>query len=363
VLGHLAQARAGVVLPKGEARRYVVTDALEWHLIAEGRSSPQSDVKLALRPGDYKVKRVMNDTLEVAEVSLKGGLIPVGLLRFEPRPLSSGFIKGSPATTDPVEVREYKRGEALRLLDQGDAAAAQVLFDEVLATAPDDVGAQRGKARALVRRAEAFERVGDHPGEYQALKDALTLEPQLSEDPDFARWYRRMVELESEAGREKKIDATVQQEIDENPRLKKLWGVGLEVFGTKGVLVLQAEIAVLFKKVFFALGFAPFAPGLDASVKFVPFGWKVSPWIQAGGFYNLSRLWSSPGSGQLRVNGQQFSYGEIWSTLVHIDAGVQYFGTLGFHIDGGLGIMFFPHPSTGQWQWWLFPNLSLGWMF
>ncbi|MBK7862861.1 MAG: caspase family protein [Archangiaceae bacterium] len=363
VLARLVSASAGVVLPRGEARRYVITDALEWHLVAEGRSAPGADVKLMLKPGAYKVKRVLDDTLEVAEVSVKGGLTQVSQLRFSPQPLASGFIKGRPETQDPDEVHEYKRGEALRLLDNGEAYAAGVLFDELLRETPGDVGAQRGKARALVRQAEAFERVGDHAAESAALKEALHVEPQLSEDPDFARWYRRMVELESEAGREKVIDQTVQQEISENPRLKKTFGVGLDVFSTKGVLVLEADVALLYKKVFVSLGFAPIAPGLDLSVKYVPLGWKVSPWVQAGAFYNLSKLWSKAPGGTVTANGQKLNYGDIWSTLIHADVGVQYFGSLGFHIDGGLGIMFFPKPNSSEWMWWFFPNLSLGWMF
>lgn len=362
VLARLGSAQAGVVLPKGESRRYVVTDALEWRLVAEGRSTADGDVALALRPGDYKVKRVLEGTLEVADVQVKGGMVKVKDLRFEPRPLSAGFIKGTPETSDPAEVREFKRGEAYRLLDVGEAHAARVMFDELLKERPDDIGSQRGRARALVREAEAWERVGDHAAEGQALKDALQTEPSLSEDPDFARWYRRMVELEAEAGREKTVEKRVREEIDDNPRLKKLWGVSLEIFGTKGVLVIQGDLIVLYKKLFISLGFAPFAPGFDLSVKLVPLGWKVSPWIQAGVFYNLSQLWKV-NDPALMVNGQALGYGDIWSTSAHGDIGVQYFGTLGFHIDAGLGFIFFPHPVTKTMQWWILPNISLGWAF
>ena len=58
------------MLPKGDDRRYVVVDAQEWHLIAEGRGAPDHAVTLALAPGDYQVKRVLPDQIEVAALSL-----------------------------------------------------------------------------------------------------------------------------------------------------------------------------------------------------------------------------------------------------------------------------------------------------
>jgi hypothetical protein len=361
VLARLTTATAGVVLPKGETRRYVVTDALEWRLIAEGRSAPDGDVTLALKPGDYKVKRVLNETLEVAAISVKGGMVSVSALRFEPQPLSTGFIKGRPLTTDPDEVREYRRSEALRLLDQGETTSARALFDEILKGRPDDVGAQRGKARTLVRDAEAFERVGDYASELDALKGALHVEPTLSEDPDFARWYRRMVELEGSAKREKAIDKSVEKELEDNPRLKKRWGIGMEFIGTKGIIVVEGEVFVIAHKVSVALGLSLIGPGVDLSVKYVPFGWKVSPWVQVGGFFNLSQFWTT-GTQYFTVNNMKLSFGDIWSNMGHADIGIQYFGTLGFHIDAGIGIMVYPHPEgyVGVMPW---PNISLGWFF
>jgi tetratricopeptide (TPR) repeat protein len=363
VLARFPMTQVGVVLPKGPAQRYVVVDSLQWRLVAEGSSLPEADVLLALRPGDYQLKRVSADQLEVAKLKVEAAPVLVASLQFERQALSAGLVKGRPLTTDPDELRDYRRGEALGLLAQGEASAARAIFDEILKAKPDDLGARRGKARALVRESEAWEKVGEHSNELRSLKEALELEPTLSEDPDFTRWYRRIVELESTEGREKAIEKKVAEEVADNPRLKKRWGVGLEVFGTRGVLVLMGEVLVVDKLLAVSLGFAPFAPGFDASVKYVPFRWKVSPWVQVGGFFNLRKLWEPSGTTQFTVNGQQLGYSDIWSTSAHFDAGIQYFGSLGFCIEGGLGIIVFPHPVSGEVTVIFLPSFTMSWFF
>ena len=96
VLTWPARAAAALVLPRTEARRYVVVDDAELRLVAEGSSAPDRDVTLALPPGRYRVKRVLADKLEVATATLVlGAHVPAGALVFAPQPLSSGFLKGA----------------------------------------------------------------------------------------------------------------------------------------------------------------------------------------------------------------------------------------------------------------------------
>ncbi len=362
VMSQLPQGQAGVLLGKGPVQRYVVTDALDWKLVAEGNSRPDGDVLLALRPGEYRLKRVGLDSIEVAALTVANAAVVAAGLRYETRPISSGLVKGRPDTTDPDELREYRRGEALRLIDQGEPAAARAIFEEILRAKPDDLGSLRGKARAMVREAEAWERVSEHESELKSLKGALDADPSLSEDPDFTRWYRRIVELEAETKRDAKIEKNVEEEIAANPRLKKHWGVGVEIFGTRGLFVLEAELMLLSKLVV-ELGFAPIGPGFDLSLKYIPMGWKMSPWVQVGGYVSLRQIWDT-GSSTITIDGQALSYWQIWSNAAHIDAGIQYFGTLGFCIEASLGFLFFPNPreSTGL-TWYFFPSFAMSWFF
>ena len=118
------------------------------------------------------------------------------------------------------------------------------------------------------------------------------------------------------------------------------------------------------RKLVVSLGFAPIAPGFDVTLKYIPMAWKVSPWVQAGGFFNLRKLGDWGTQGTVTVNGQQLGYGDIWSTSAHVDAGVQYFGTLGFCIEGGLGFIFFPDPTHGgNLGWFFFPSFTMSWFF
>lgn len=364
VLSTLTSAAAGLVLPKASPQRYVVTDALEWRLVAEAVSSPDAETVLALKAGDYKLKRLLGDTLEVASLSLKGGRISAASLRFEPQPVSRGVVKGRPAAGDTEELLEYRRTEALGLLDRGDAYAARVIFDELLAEHPDDLGAQRGKARALVREAESWERVGDHTYELQALKGALHLEPTLAEDPDFARWYRRIAQLDAEQGRQAVIEKAAEQEVAVNPRLKRRFGVTLEGFGGRGLLMVAGHVMLLERHLFVSFGIAAIGPGVDLSVKYVPFGFKWSPYVQVGGHYNLRRLWDPPDPTYLYGPTENvFHADDMWSTTGHADVGVQFFAGNGFCLEFGLSFMLFPRRPDAQLQLVLMPSFALGFYF
>ncbi len=362
VLTRLESAQASLVLPRGPAQRYVVVDGNEWRLVAEGRSSPTADVVLAVRAGAFKVKRVLLDTLEVASVQVAASTrVAVSSLAFVPVALSVGLVKGQPDALDVEGQREFRRGEGLRMLAEGRAGEARVVFDQLLRERPDDVAALRGVARAMVREAESLERVGEYAREVQDLKDALRAEPSLADDPDFARWYRRMVELEADARRGATVTKAVQDEIAANPRLRRRWGIGLDLITTRGVLVFTGT-AIFAGSVFIDVGFAPIAPGFDIGVRWAPMGMAFSPFVGAGGFLNVAAL-GGGGSGTVVLNGNQYNYDQIWSQLVHVDAGVQYFGDMGFRAELGIGGMIFPHPSTREPIFMFMPEMGVGWCF
>ena len=365
VLSELPRTGPGLVLPASPRQRYVVVDALEWKLIAEGVSRPEADVLLALHAGDYRVKRVSPDTLEVATLRIEAKPVTVASLGFSRTELSSGIVKGRPELVDPIMLREYRRAEGFRLLAIGETGAARAVFEGILGDWPGDVGSVRGKARAFVREAETWEKVGDHPRELSSLQGALSLEPTLAEDPDFARWYRRMVEAEAAQTREVEIKKNVEVEISQNPRLKKHWGLGVELFGTRGNVAAMVQV-MFFSQLVVSVSIAAFGPaGLDATVKWVPLGWRVSPWVQVGGYYNLSQLWDPNPRPDMTTNGKPELFLDAWNAGGHADIGVQYFGTLGFVIEGGIGIQMHMdrHSPTGGVAFMPWPNLALSWFF
>src|SRR5262249_61190612 len=84
-----------------------------------------------------------------------------------------------------------QRAQASGLLADGQAAVALGIFDQLLRESPADTLAWRGRGRALVRLAEAYQRVNDTANERRALGDAVKADPSLSEDPLFQIWYQR----------------------------------------------------------------------------------------------------------------------------------------------------------------------------
>ncbi len=361
-LSEVTRAGPGLVLPAGPRQRYVIVDSREWKLVAEGVSRPESEVVLFLGAGDYRVKRVTPDALEVASVHIERIPVSTASLTFTREPLSVGFVKGRPEAVDPIMLREYRRAEGLRLLAMGETGAARAVFEGILADWPGDVGSVRGKARAYVREAETWERVGDHARELVSLQGALGLEPTLAEDPDFTRWYRRMVEAEAEQKRDIEIKKNVDVEISQNPRLKKRWGLGIELFGTRGNICAMFQV-MFFSQLVTSLSISAFGPGMDLSVKWVPLGWRVSPWIQLGGYYNLSQLWNPNKGPVATINGQPSPFIDSWNTGGHADIGVQYFGTLGFVIEGGIGVQMHMDLHNGGVAFMPWPNFAMSWFF
>ncbi|MHB8876513.1 MAG: caspase family protein [Myxococcaceae bacterium] len=365
VLTRIVQSTARLMLPRGEDRRYLVVDPQEWHLVAEGRAEPGREVGLALAPGDYQVKRVLPDQIESAAVSLApGGVLRADALAWISRPLSAGVLKGRPDASEPAELREYKRGEALKLLAADEPGAALAIFDEVLKGKPDDWPSRRGRARALVRMAEAYEKVGDHPNERTALRDALTSDTSLSEDPDFKSWYQRLTELEAQDKRNEEIKKNVEKELSDNPRLKKRWGIGIDFISTRGIMVLVGSYKVI--DTLYLYGSVDLiGPGVDAGLRWVPFGWKISPFIGGGVHTSLSGVGILPQrqSSVFTVNENAFDYVDIWGPGGHFDIGIQYFGGLGFSSEVGLGVILFNHPKFNTLETMPMVILNLGWYF
>ncbi|HEX8435946.1 caspase family protein [Archangium sp.] len=348
-LTRLGQDTARLMLPPEEDHRYVVVDEHESRLVAEGRSRPGEQVVLALAPGPYLLKRVLRERMEVARLRLTPGVpVRAETLSYEARPLGAGFLKGgNPEELDADERREWRRGEALRLLALGEAGMALSIFDELLAQRPEDAGALRGRARALVRLAEAYEGVGDRQREREALRAALVAEPSLAEDSDFARWYRRLQELESLEARDSRIRADVESELRHNPRLKRRWGLGVEVLSTRGLLsvsglVLLQEVWLLHLAVD-PLGLAIVgAPSLDIGARrLLPIGGRLTPFVGAGLHLTLAPwpgLWDGDSNFDLR-----YRYRGLWGNTLHVDAGIQLISSSALAGELGLGVILSEH--------------------
>src|SRR6185503_7953395 len=166
-----------MTLPKGDGK-YVVLDAHEWRLIAEASAERDREVVLALAPGNYRVKKVYSDRLEVGSLVLAAGeKALVDSISYKSAPLSAGIVKGSPDDLSPDERREWQRTQAFGLLAAGQASAALNMFDSLLRETPNDMQAWRGRARSLVRLAEAYQHVNDTMRERTALQDAVKADP------------------------------------------------------------------------------------------------------------------------------------------------------------------------------------------
>lgn len=108
VLGRVGARTAGVVLPKGPAQRYVVVDKQEWKLVAEGTSRSDGTVMLALRAGDYTLKRVREGSIDVAAMSVGTEPVLASALNYTSQALAYGFVKGRPNASDANAVRDFR---------------------------------------------------------------------------------------------------------------------------------------------------------------------------------------------------------------------------------------------------------------
>lgn len=360
---HFAQ----MTVPKGSDQKYVVLDQREWRLIAEAHAQPDRDTVVALAPGTYRVKRVLSDHLEVGSMTLAAGdRANVGKLNYESAPLARGVLKGDPNDLSPEERNEWSRGQAFGLLADGQASAALAIFDRLLNAQPNDLEAWRGRARALVRMAEAYERVGDESKEVRALGDAIKADPSLSDDPLFAIWYRRLGEMQ---GRAVQIDRNAKQyqiDLENNPRLNKHWSVGFDVFSGSGMFSVNAGFVI--KRILFPrIGFNVETPGFDIGLAVAPLQFRWSPVLAVAGHMSLAKLGitqdgMSTNAVTDNTNGQSYSDNEIWGQQFRVEGGVQYVSRAGFTTELGLSMMVFKgnDEKTHQQVW---PVFHFGWLW
>ncbi|MBA3456197.1 MAG: caspase family protein [Deltaproteobacteria bacterium] len=360
-----------MIVPKGPAQKYVVLDAHEWRLIAETTSEKARDITLALAPGTYRVKRVHEDRLEVASlVVAAGGRSDLSKLTYTDAPLSAGIItKGDPGDLTPSEHRDYRRQQAFGFLANGQTAPAVALFDQLIREDRGDMLAWRGRGRALVRIAEAYERVNDHKSERLALADALKADPSLSEDPLFAIWYQRLGELDARERVTVERKDQFQRDVTKNPRTYKKYGVGFDLISTRGLLTINATKVI--HRMFFptiALDFA--GPGLDFGITIAPLPSRWSPYLGFGAHVSAKKLGLDiygGGMGTAGTNDTSYSTEDIWGLHGRIEGGVQFVSNAGFTTELGLGMMVFKttatatQPSKTTQQLW--PVFHLGWLW
>jgi hypothetical protein len=360
LLTRQTQARSRLVLPQGAGERYVVVDEHEARLVAEARVRPGAFTILALAPGRYAVKRVRAERLDVAELLLEPEQErQASALSFTHRPLAEGLLKGRPDAQDEVGLREWRRGEALRLLAVGEAGAALGLFEELLARWPEDPGALRGKARALVRMAEAYDRLGDRQQEQEALRAALAADDSLAQDPDFARWMRRLEELEALKRRAQLARGRAA------PKASPLrWGAGLELVGNRGMLVASGRLLIQ-RKWLAVLSVDAFGPGVGLGLRHFSriVGWSS---FVGGGLHLPFSALGLPSRSDAKLSlpiGGQTSYQTVWGTNVHAELGMHYLSYPGFAFEWNLGLLAFHRKAPGSWRVAPMVGIGVGWYF
>jgi tetratricopeptide (TPR) repeat protein len=359
---HFAQ----MTVPKGADEKYVVLDQREWRLIAEAHAQKDRDTVVALAPGNYRVKRVLSDHLEVGSMTLAAGdHANVDKLSYESAPLSTGVLKGDPGNLSSVEQAEWSREQGFKLLADGQTAAALAIFNRLLDIQPGDLESWRGRSRCLVRMAEAYERVGDEHNETRALGDALKADPALADDPLFAIWYRRLGEM---VGRDQQITKNAKEyerEIETNPRNTKKYGVGFDLFSGSGMFT--ANVGLVLKRILFPrIGFDFETLGFDASIGIAPLQSRWSPYLALGGHISLNHLGigTPPSTNAVtdNTNGMTFSDNEIWGTQARVEGGAQYVGGAGFTTELGLTMMVFK-ADNGTVHQQLWPVFHFGWLW
>lgn len=362
------KSAVAAVVPKGEPQKYVVLDNNEWRVIAEATAEKARDIVVALSPGKYKVKKVHEDRLEVGTLVVNAGdRADLGKIAFATQPLSSGIAKGDPGALSPGEKHVWTRDEANRLLSIGQVQAALVMFDQLLREDPSDLGAWRGRGRAMVRLAEAYQRVSDAPQEKRALGEALRSDPSLSEDPMFQIWYQRLGELDARERTIKKHEADLTSAVSRNPRSTKSFGVGFDLFSGRGMFAISAA-KVVKRMLFPTIAVDVYGPGFDASIAIAPMDYRWSPYLALGVHASAKKLGidSRPfvaGPGDMATMGEsRYSNDEIWGYHARIEGGAQFVGTSGFTTELGLTMILFTD-AQGTRRSSLWPVFHFGWVW
>ena len=356
---------AQIKVPKGASERYVVLDPHEWRLIAEAQTQKDRDVVLALAPGSYHLKRVLADHLEVASLTLVAGQhSDVRDVHYDSQPLANGVLKGDASQLSPQEHFEYDRGQAFAQLASGNANAALAMFDHLLQYQPGDPLSLRGRGRALVRIAEAYERVGDQPDEKQALESALRADPSLGDDPSFQTWYRRLDTMTAHAKLSDDMKQQLEHDIEVNPRTTKTFGLGFDLFSASGMFTANATFVVhrmIFPRLAVDLG----GPGLDGEVVIAPFASHWSPYLGIGGHVSAKKMGIDIGSqsGQVMVNMDSYSPDDMWGLTARAEGGAQYVARGGFTTELGLAMMLFEDSRTHKIVQSMWPMFHFGWLW
>lgn len=365
VLAQLKMARtAKVTVPRGNGTKYVVLDSHDLRLVAEVRSQPDRDVDLTLAPGNYHLKKVLSDRLEVASVVLAAGeAAAADRVAYKSAPLSEGIVKGSMLDLPPDEQRDWRRNQAYGLLAAGQVRAALGIFDELLREDNSDILAWRGRARALIRIAESYEKLNDHQRERLALNDALKADPLLTEDPSFKLWYQRLGELDARDKQSNEDRLKLEQDIKRNPRSVKKYGVGFEIFSARGMIAIDGMLVVkrmVFPRVALDLG----TGGLDAGVTLAPFPSRWSPFLGVGAHMSFRRMGLDIGaqSSMINVNDQSYSSEEMFGLHFRAEAGGQYVSKAGFMTELGFALISF-QDKAGKRVTQGFPVLHFGWVW
>lgn len=361
VLTELAIAgRAQIRIPRGEPRKYVILDAHEWRLVAEARSAEDRDVVLALAPGRYRIKRVLADRLEVASVALApGDVAEIAHLGFEAAPLSAGIVKGDPGDLSPAERHEWERTQAFGVLADGQAQTSLEMFNQLVREKRGDTVAWRGRARALVRIAESYQRVNDRVQERRALAEALRSDPSLSNDPMFQSWYQRLGQL-SAVGRAAEIERELERQSHPRRFRQFVAGIGFDMFSARGLAAVSGT-AVLHRAVFSRLAFDIAGFGFDAALLVAPLTSRWSPYAALGGHVSLHQL----GIGNIGLGPKEQTddmVARIFAEHARLEVGAQYLHPAGFTAEFGVGILVYSG-SDGQIADTGFPVIHFGWVF
>ncbi len=353
---------AAMTLPRGTPQRYVVLDAHEWRLVAEANVERDRDVVLALVPGAYKIKRVLSDKIEVGNLVVAAGeRADAEKIAYASAPLSAGIVKGSPDNLSPVENREWRRSQAFHQLADGQAMPALQMFDRLIREDASDALSYRGRARALVRLAEAYQSVNDHAMERRALGDALKADPSLSDDPSFRVWYQRDVELDARAQATLAQQAKFDAEVRENPRTAKRFGFGVDLVSTRGAFAVSAT-AVIHRLIFPSIAIDFAGPGLDAAVTLAPMSGRWSPFLGFGGHISARRLGLGIGDEVGTISSTaMYSYAQEWGLHGRVEGGAQLVGESGFTTELGLSLILFSADGKVVQQLW--PVIRLGWLW
>ncbi len=363
VLAQLKSAKtARVKVPKGDTK-YVVLDKNEWRLVAEARADKGRDVELTLAPGTYKVKKVLHDRLEVGQLVLAAGeKAAIESITYKKEALSQGIVKGSVDDMAPEDRRDYRRTQAFGILAAGQAQAALEMFDALLREQNDDMVAWRGRARALVRIAEAYERVGDHMRERLALNDAIKADPGLTEDPMFVIWYKRLGDLDARAQATFEAKQRIDREVKNNPRTTKRYGLGLDLVSGRGVLAVT--FSMIFKSMIMPrIAVDGVGPGLDAGVIIAPFPSRWSPFVGIGGHISFAELGvGEPTEIMGTMNGAAFNHAEVYGRMLRGEIGAQYASGVGFTTELGLALMVY-EKEDGKRATQVMPILHFGWLW